>query len=158
VALRTRKQVIEGEVSVVMARGAPHPFIVAGEGHIGAGKGETPLMARRLDDGLGDEIKGEIKALSEYLAWHLEVGGQAARGGRRRRLATVGWRGRKEGDGADRWAPHGSDVRERRCLCQSAQSQREYAFREIRQRGLGRVGRARVRRPVGEAIGSVRLG
>jgi hypothetical protein len=115
-------------------------------------------MVRRLDDGLRGEIKCEIKTLSEYLAWHLEVGGQAARGGRRRRLATVGRRGRKEGDGADRRAPHGSDVRERRCLCQSAQSQREYAFREIRQRGLGRVGRARVRRPVGEAIGSVRLG
>jgi hypothetical protein len=28
----------------------------------------TPLMARRLDDGLRGEIKGEIKALSEYLA------------------------------------------------------------------------------------------
>jgi hypothetical protein len=58
---------------------------------------------------------------------------------------------REEGDGADRRAPHGSDVRE------SAQSQREYAFRQIRQRGLGRVGqvgRARVRRPVGEATGS----
>jgi hypothetical protein len=46
----------------------------------------------------------------------------------------------EEGDGADRRAPHGSDVRERRCLCQSAQSRREYAFRQIRQRGLGRVG------------------
>jgi hypothetical protein len=40
-ALRTRKQVIEGKVSVVMAGDAPHPFIVAGEGHIGAGKGGT---------------------------------------------------------------------------------------------------------------------
>jgi hypothetical protein len=28
-------------VSVVMARGAPRPFIVAGEGHAGARKGET---------------------------------------------------------------------------------------------------------------------
>jgi hypothetical protein len=60
----------------------------------------------------------------------------------------------EEGDGADRRAPHGSDVRERRRLCQSAQSRREYAFRQIRQRGLGQVGRARVRRPVGEATGS----
>jgi hypothetical protein len=34
--------------------------------------------------------------------------------GRRR----VGWRG--EGDEADRWAPHGSDVRERRHLCRNA--------------------------------------
>jgi hypothetical protein len=39
--LRTRKHAIEGEVSVVMAGGAPHPFIVAGEGHTGAGEGET---------------------------------------------------------------------------------------------------------------------
>jgi hypothetical protein len=63
----------------------------------------------------------------------------------------------EEGDGADRRAPHGSDVRERRCLCQSAQSRREYAIRQIRQRGLGRVGQvgwARVWRPVGEATGS----
>jgi hypothetical protein len=51
----------------------------------------TPLMAGRLDDGL----RSEIKALSEDLAWHLEVGGRAARGGRRRRVATVGRRGRK---------------------------------------------------------------
>jgi hypothetical protein len=28
-------------VSVVMAGGAPRPFIVAGEGHIGTGEGET---------------------------------------------------------------------------------------------------------------------
>jgi hypothetical protein len=40
-ALRTRKQVSEGEVSVVMAGGAPCPFIVAREGHTGAGEGET---------------------------------------------------------------------------------------------------------------------
>jgi hypothetical protein len=40
-ALRIQKQAIEGEVSVVMAGGAPHPFIVAGEGHTGAGEGET---------------------------------------------------------------------------------------------------------------------
>jgi hypothetical protein len=46
----------------------------------------------------------------------------------------------EEGDGAVMRAPHGSDVRERRCLCQSAQSRREYAFQQIHQRGLGRVG------------------
>jgi hypothetical protein len=40
-ALRNRKQVIEGEVSVMMAGGAPRPFIVVGEGHTGAGEGET---------------------------------------------------------------------------------------------------------------------
>jgi hypothetical protein len=38
-------------------------------------------MAGQLDDGLRSEIKGEIKAWSEDLAWHLEVGGRAARGG-----------------------------------------------------------------------------
>jgi hypothetical protein len=38
--LRTRKQAIDGEVSVVMAGGAPHPFIVAGEGYTRAGEGE----------------------------------------------------------------------------------------------------------------------
>jgi hypothetical protein len=50
-----------------------------------------PLMAGQLDEGLRSEIKGGIKAWNEDLAWHLEVGGQAARGGRRRReeVATV---------------------------------------------------------------------
>jgi hypothetical protein len=77
---------------------------VAGEGHTGAGEGELPavialmpLMAWWLDEGLRSEIKGGIKAWSEELTRHLEVGGQAARGGRRRReeVATVGRRGRK---------------------------------------------------------------
>jgi hypothetical protein len=54
-----------------------------------------PLMAGRLDEGLRSEIKGEIKAWSEDLTWHLEVGGWAVRGGRRRLVAMVGWRGRK---------------------------------------------------------------
>jgi hypothetical protein len=39
--LQTRKQAIEGEVSVVMAGGAPRPFIVAREGHTRAGEVET---------------------------------------------------------------------------------------------------------------------
>jgi hypothetical protein len=52
-------------------------------------------MAGWLDDGLRSEIKGEMKAWSEDLAWHLEVGGRAARGGRRRRVATVDRWGRK---------------------------------------------------------------
>jgi hypothetical protein len=33
-------------------------------------------------------------------------------------------------------------VRERRRLCWSAQGRKEYTFQKIRQRGLGRVGRA----------------
>jgi hypothetical protein len=43
------------------------------------------------------KLRREIKVWSEDLAWHLEVGGRAARGGRRRReeVATVGRRGRK---------------------------------------------------------------
>jgi hypothetical protein len=38
-------------------------------------------MVGRLDERLRSEIKGGIKAWSEYLAGHLEVGGRAARGG-----------------------------------------------------------------------------
>jgi hypothetical protein len=39
--LRTQKRAFEGGVSVVMAGGgAPRPFIVAAEGHTGAGEGE----------------------------------------------------------------------------------------------------------------------
>jgi hypothetical protein len=43
------------------------------------------------------KLRGGIKAWSEDLAWHLVVGGRAARGGRRRReeVATVSRRGRK---------------------------------------------------------------
>jgi hypothetical protein len=43
------------------------------------------------------KLRGGIKAWSEDLAWHLEVGGRAVQGGRRRRegVATVGRRGRK---------------------------------------------------------------
>jgi hypothetical protein len=62
-----------------------------------------------------------------------------------------GWSRCEEGDGADRRAPLGGDVRERRRLCRSAQGQREYAFRKIRQRGLGRVGRAGSRQPAGRS-------
>jgi hypothetical protein len=64
---------------------------------------------------------------SEDLAWHPEVGGRVAWGGWRRRgeVVTVGRRG--EGDEADRRAPYGSGLREKRRLCRSAQSQREYA-------------------------------
>jgi hypothetical protein len=40
-ALWTRKQAIEGEVSVVMVGGgAPRPFIVVREGHTRVGEGE----------------------------------------------------------------------------------------------------------------------
>jgi hypothetical protein len=39
--LRTRERANEGGVCVVMAGGAPRPFIVAGEGHAEAREGET---------------------------------------------------------------------------------------------------------------------
>jgi hypothetical protein len=90
-ALRTRKQAIEGEVSVVMAGGSSSSFYSGRGGHNVAGEGETAgsnslnaIDGGRLDEGLRSEIKGGIKAWSEDLACHLEVGGRAARGGRRR--------------------------------------------------------------------------
>jgi hypothetical protein len=64
--LRTQKRAIECGVSVVMAGGAPRPFIVAGEGHTGRGRRKwltvivlMPLIAGWLDEGLRGEIKGE---------------------------------------------------------------------------------------------------
>jgi hypothetical protein len=98
--------------------------------------------------GQGGKLRGGIKAWSEDLAWHPEVGGRAARGGQRRwgEAATVGRHG--ERDGADKRAPHGSDMRERRRLYRSAQSQREYTFRQIRQCSLGRAG---IQQPAGHS-------
>jgi hypothetical protein len=58
----------------------------------------------------------------------------------------VGWH--EERDVADRRAPHGGDVRERRRLCRSAQGRREYAFQKIHQCGLGQGGRTGSRRPM----------
>jgi hypothetical protein len=72
-----------------------------------------------------------------------------------RRNSTVGRRG--EGDGADRRTPHGNDVRERRRLCPTVQGRREYAFQQIRQHGLSRVGRAGTQLPAG-CIGPARPG
>jgi hypothetical protein len=73
------------------------PFIGAREGHAGVRRGETAsgnglntIDGGRLNEGLwGGELKGEIKAGSEDLAWHLEVGGQAAQDGRRRRVEAA---------------------------------------------------------------------
>jgi hypothetical protein len=50
----------------------------------------------------------------------LEVGRRGVAGGDEEKRQTVGRRG--EEDGANRRVPHGSDVRERRRLCRSAQS------------------------------------
>jgi hypothetical protein len=54
---------------------------------------------------------GGIKAWSEDLAWHLEVGGRTTRGGWRRReeVATVGQRG--EEDETDSPGPHDREMR-----------------------------------------------
>jgi hypothetical protein len=80
-------------VSVVMAGGAPHPFIVVGEGHTGRGRGKrptvmalTPLKAGQLDEGIKG---GESRWESEDFDWHLDVGGRAAHGGRRQREEAV---------------------------------------------------------------------
>jgi hypothetical protein len=56
-----------------------------------------PLLAGRLDEGLRSEIKEGNQGVSEYLIGHLEVGGRAARGGRRQweKAATVGRSRRK---------------------------------------------------------------
>jgi hypothetical protein len=85
---------------VVMAGGCSSSFYSGwGGGTPGRGRGKRPaiialmpLMVGRLDEGLRSEIKRGIKAWSEYLAGHLEVGGRVAQGGRRRRekVATVG--------------------------------------------------------------------
>jgi hypothetical protein len=62
--LRTQERAKEGGVSVVMVGGAPRPFIVAGEGHVRARKGETAdgkglnaIDGGRLDEGLREGIK-----------------------------------------------------------------------------------------------------
>jgi hypothetical protein len=118
-------------------RGSHHPFIgVVGAPERGGQGGVTvalmaltPLKTRaRLRGGLrgGGNDGGASNGSGGIQGWSW-----AARGGERRRgeAAIVGQRG--EGDGADWRAPHGSDVRERRRLCWSAQSRREYAFRQI---------------------------
>jgi hypothetical protein len=74
------------------ARGGCSPFYRGRGGHAGARSGETAggnglnaIDGGRLNEGLrGGELKWGIKAGSEDLAWHLEVGGRAAHGGRRR--------------------------------------------------------------------------
>jgi hypothetical protein len=67
------------------------PFTGAWEGMPGREGGKwpaaislMPLMVGGLLRGYGVELKGGIKARSEDLAWHLEVGGRAMEGGRRR--------------------------------------------------------------------------
>jgi hypothetical protein len=59
-------------------------------------------------------LRREIKARGNCLAGHHEVGGQAARGGRRgrKKAAGVSWRGGE--DTSDRWGPVDKETRERR--------------------------------------------
>jgi hypothetical protein len=68
------------------------PFIGVGEGHAGARMGEMAgsnglnnIDGGQLNEGLRGGLKGRIKAGSEDLAWHLEVGGRSVQGGQRRR-------------------------------------------------------------------------
>jgi hypothetical protein len=59
-------------------------------------------------------LRRGIKARGNYLAGHHEVGGQAARGGRRIRKKATGV-GRHGGeDTSDRWGPVDKEMRERR--------------------------------------------
>jgi hypothetical protein len=55
-----------------------------------------------------------MKALGKYLAGHLEVGGRAARGGRRQREKAAGVSRRGGEDTADKWGPLDRETRERR--------------------------------------------
>jgi hypothetical protein len=93
-----------------------------------------PLMVGRLDEGLRSEIKGGgggTKAWSEDLAWHLEVGGRAALGDRRRReeVATVGQRGKE--DESDSPGPLDREMR-RRQPAQKARTKRENILPQLR--------------------------
>jgi hypothetical protein len=56
------------------------------EGETVGGNGLNAIDGGKLslDEGLRGKLRGGIKAESEDLAWHPEVGGRAARGGRRR--------------------------------------------------------------------------
>jgi hypothetical protein len=98
---------------------------------------------------------------SEDLAWHPEVGGRVARGGRRQREEPTTVGRHEERDEADRRAPHGSDVRERRRLYRSAQSRREYGFRQFTPTWLGPSGPSgnpvacRRSEPVWEGLGQI---
>jgi hypothetical protein len=58
-------------------------------------------------------LRRGIKARGNCLTWHHEVGGQAARGGRRgwKKAARVGRRGGE--DTSDRWDPVDRETRER---------------------------------------------
>jgi hypothetical protein len=131
------------------------PFIGAGEGHAGARKGETigsnglnAIEGRRLNEGLrGGESRRGVKTLLGISM--LEAERRRVAGGDEEKRQQVGQHG--EGDEADRRAPHGSDVGEKRHLCRNAQSQRKYAFRQMRQSCLGRMGLAGIRRPVGQS-------
>jgi hypothetical protein len=74
-------------VSVVMAGGAPHPFIVVGEEHTGARKGETTdgnglnaIEAGRLDEGIKG---GGIKRGNQGRRVKTSIGNSMLEAGRR---------------------------------------------------------------------------
>jgi hypothetical protein len=59
-------------------------------------------------------LRREIKARGNCLAGHHEVGGRAARGGRRGRKKAAGVSRRGGEDTSDRWGPVDKETRERR--------------------------------------------
>jgi hypothetical protein len=59
-------------------------------------------------------LRRGIKAWGKYLTGHLEVGGRAARGGRRRREKAAGVHRRDGEDIADKQGPLDIEMRERR--------------------------------------------
>jgi hypothetical protein len=88
----------------------------AGEGWLGrltpALMALTPLKAGRLDE----RLRRGIKARSNCLAGHHEVGGRAVRGGRRGQKKAAGVDRRGGEDTSDIWGPVDRETRERRRL------------------------------------------
>jgi hypothetical protein len=75
-------------------------------------------------------LRRRIKAWGKYLARHLEVGGRAAQGGRRRREKAAGV-GRCGGeDTANKWGPLDREMRERRPAREGANQKGKRISRE----------------------------
>jgi hypothetical protein len=111
----------------------------------------TPLKTGRLDETLRSAIKEGNQAWGKYLAGHLEVGGRAARGGRRRREKAAGV-GRRDGeDIADKQGPLDRETRERWPAREGANQKGKRISRERRDRRAGWMGRPGWFRPAGTA-------
>jgi hypothetical protein len=75
-------------------------------------------------------LRREIKAWGKYLTGHLEVGGQVARGGRRRREKAAGVGRRGGEDTADKRGPLDRETRERRPAREGVNQKGKRIFRE----------------------------